>query len=638
MEIEIKKREGTDRISFKLLWLKTQFDRLRKIYTKDEVSNEELKNLLIKKYDERVDPMGRLFNPTNNQNEQMSLEQYLNYFLNSGNIITGYNVLIKNQDTAKSAAIDALTFILNVRTQYKNEMKKYPEGSAKHSHFDLLQKTEKILANAYYGIQSLPISAVYNYAIQNSITLSGQDFISCAIYLVEQFLGDNEHFRDIDDLINFISSVCHDLPSADILKTVLPISKDVLKTRLHSILEKDVDDTVIDTLLNNLHPDEITAIYYKNNLLGILSCPYYKDKLSKIAEESNYIPDAELVNNLCALGEYTHISYDRFFKISTQKDRKISLLTDTDSTFVYLNGVIRPVQKIMNNYDGKFQFNMVNLLIDVIRVSMVNVLAVMTKNIGAPEKFRPIMNIKNEYVYKRLLTTKDKKNYAGWLLSHFGKLIPGDDANTHLDIKGLAIRKTVVAKTLRPMLQDWLAKNILLPDDISLLKIYVEFNKIGKIVRDSLDDGKTEFLIPCSISKYENYKLPERLPAVRGTIVWNALNPSNSIVPPEKVMLAKLVSKKENCQEMIDLRDTYPEVFQVIHDTVFTTKPGEIDISKNGFSIIAIPSDVDIIPNYIRPLINYDTMVSANMRSAIVILEALGFTTAKQLKSNVIEL
>ena len=54
------------------------------------------------------------------------------------------------------------------------------------------------------------------------------------------------------------------------------------------------------------------------------------------------------------------------------------------------------------------------------------------------------------------------------------------------------------------------------------------------------------------------------------------------------------------------------------------TEPGELNISSNGFSVVAIPLDKDKIPEYIRPIINYELMTNINVKNANILFESLG--------------
>ena len=65
-----KKREK--KVSFKFLWMKEMFEKIRLMISPDELSNEELQKYLMKVYDERYQPMGRFMNNISKTNKKMS--------------------------------------------------------------------------------------------------------------------------------------------------------------------------------------------------------------------------------------------------------------------------------------------------------------------------------------------------------------------------------------------------------------------------------------------------------------------------------------------------------------------------------------------------------------------------------------
>ena len=107
-----KKREK--KVSFKFLWMKEMFEKIRLMISPDELSNEELQKYLMKVYDERYQPMGRFMNNISKTNKKMSLETFINWYINSDMILSGYCCLFKNHETTNIAA-NALTYILNQR-------------------------------------------------------------------------------------------------------------------------------------------------------------------------------------------------------------------------------------------------------------------------------------------------------------------------------------------------------------------------------------------------------------------------------------------------------------------------------------------------------------------------------------------
>ena len=99
--------------------MQEQFQRLRKIYTKDELTSEEIKEILFEAYDKRRLVEGRLYNNRTNDNEIMNQEQFIDLFLNRPYILSGYAALYENQENSTNIGSAALEFLLSSRKKYK---------------------------------------------------------------------------------------------------------------------------------------------------------------------------------------------------------------------------------------------------------------------------------------------------------------------------------------------------------------------------------------------------------------------------------------------------------------------------------------------------------------------------------------
>ena len=642
MQTLIKKRDDK-KISFKLCWMRDQIFRLRKIYSKDVLSDEELKKILIKEYNEKDNKIGRLYNNISHISEALTVEEFINLYLNNNYTLTSYNVLFKNQLEYDSILLTAIRNLLDIRKSYKNEMMKYPENSEEHTYYNLLQLAFKLLANSLYGIFSMSSALIFNSYVQNSITLSGRRFISTAIYLAESLFGDNERFRNTNELIEFISNTLKDKYEHDILDFLPEISADDLKYRLRNNLMNPEDyNETIDRIIDNLTAEERTKVYAKNNLKFILSSTYFQLRLRRFNDMKDYEQVEDLIPKILEFGQYNYIDYSQYERVIMQS-RKISLVTDTDSTFVNFGYVIKLINNILKINNERFNFNILNFCIDLISQGLRRYLWTATSNMGIPEDYRSIMNLKNEYVYQRLITTENKKNYAGWLMSHFGKRL--SDEENKLDIKGLAIRKTVISPNLRAKFQDWLIKDFLLPEKISVKKILEDYNDIENFVEKSLEKGNTEFLIPMNVDTFDTYAIPDRQEQVRGTIVWNALEPNNSIQPPAKVFIIKTTGITEDSPGFEYMKEHEKAKYNKLMKRVFHPNDEEpIKFADKGVSVIALPYDLDEIPDYIKPLVDADSMKFSAMRNANPLLKSVGCkcdddsATKQNYKSNIIEL
>lgn len=223
-------------------------------------------------------------------------------------------------------------------------------------------------------------------------------------------------------------------------------------------------------------------------------------------------------------------------------------------------------------------------------------------------------------------------------------------------MKGLSIRKTNVPKKLRKAFTEILRNDVLASEKINIKNILKKYDDLEAEIRNSLKSGNTEYTLPKALQLTETYKNPERIEGLRGAIIWNALEPENQVVLPDKINTVKLLSimDKED-PRLFSLKENYPEKYKAICKVVFNEgrnldsmseeeirKKGIVDISKFGFSTISFPKTVTKIPDYLIPFIDYQSMIANNMSNGYIILESLGINCETvgtvNYKSNIIEI
>lgn len=646
--------------NFKLLWFDSMISKLRKVLPPEEVSNQEIKTYLIEQYDKKYNPEGRFYSNITNDNQKMKFEDFINKYISSDYILTGYCCLFDNQVKGWPISIEALQDTLKQRKINKKAMLNYKVGTDEFKFYNNNQLNYKIQANSYYGILSLQSSLLYNPYVQNSVTLTAQDIITTSISAMESFMTNSNKFDNIDEFLDFVSNCTSNAEKYNIDEYVDgSISADKLFEYLAGRFTKSVDRSIIRIVVDRLSEHDRNIVYYKNNLLELLSNSYFIKEIIELTKEP-YILDpstdderAKFEQNkehykqfrelVCSLVFYNHILPDRYSRATTNVRDTIKVV-DTDSNFIYADNQIEYLAKLIGKSDDEeIKFNILNLIIDLCQEVEKMVYETLTTNFNIPKDFRPIINMKNEFVYKTLLITKNKKSYAGWLKSKLGKMIAGDSVDTHLDMKGISIKKTTVTKTVRDSLQNLLVENILKKENISLPEIMNEYDRITEIAENELKSGNPEYCIPKQINMFDNYDDPYKQDVVRGVTVRNLFEPDLKIIPPEKVYLLKLKVKTNfNDPDFQAWKEKYPDKFKLIYKTVFDVNEGDetFRMKKFGFDIVAIPYDTEKIPEYLLPLIDIDEMINMQLRNANIILEALGIycNSKDDTASNIIEI
>jgi hypothetical protein len=644
MNLELRKdRDYSKVISFKQLWLKEQFSRLRKIYDPSEVSNDELKELLFEEYSKRRLVNGRFYSNTNNKNEVMNQEQFIDYFLNKPLILSGYTTLYENQENSKNIGSAALKFLLDSRKFYKKKMEESEYGSDAYVYYKILQLTFKVLANSYYGILGERNSVFYNPHVQNSITMTGQDLIMTSIVSLENFLSDNIQFSDFDDLMYFVNETLAENVNDQILKYIdEPIAHSELIEYLISKTDKLEKDMKVkfEGFINKLSSEDVNRLFYKNKILKFIENSFLKNQFEQIVKDKNDESKkqfSDLIVKFC----FSNIIFEDRYKKALKNTRKSVIVSDTDSVFVNFSTYVESTLNILGLDETTENESLImNTYIDIVTNTLERTFWKLTGNMGLLDDYKNIINMKNEFVFSRIMLTRNKKSYAGTIESELGRLL----SKPVLDMKGLSIRKSSVAKKLRNQFTDILKEDILNAKDVNLSTIIKKFDDLGLQIENSLKAGETLYLLPKNIETIDGYKDPSMQEPVRGVLVWNALEPESQIVPPEKINVVKMKAFDKNDPHLQSLRISHPDKYNAIMRVVFNEgvdKPN-IDISRFGFSVVAIPKSVEKIPSYLLPMIDYQSVVNNNMTNGYILLESLGVYTEEvkttKYKSNIIEI
>jgi DNA polymerase elongation subunit (family B) len=427
MNLEIRKnRDYSKTMSFKQLWLQEQFQKLRKVYDPTEVSNDELKKLLLSEYDKRRVVTGRMYSNTTNKNEVMTQEQFIDYFLNKPLILSGYSTLYENQDNSTNIGSAALKFLLDSRKTFKKKMEESEYGSDQYIYYRILQLTFKVLANSYYGILGERNSVFYNPHVQNSITMTGQDLITTSIISLENYLADNVNFDNFDDCLTFINESLSEKIDDQILKY---LDEPVLHSELIDYLRNkttnfdDSMDYILSKTVNRLSLEDVNRLYYKNKTLKFISNTWVKNTFFDIIQKLNSVTDEndesyktikvelDKFSHIVKTFTFSNMIFEDRFKRVMKMNRKNVVVSDTDSAFINLSNYIQESFKILNvdNNDNN-ELIIMNIYIDIVTKALDDTMKKITENMGLLEEYKPIINLKNEFVYKRIMLTRNKKS------------------------------------------------------------------------------------------------------------------------------------------------------------------------------------------------------------------------------------
>lgn len=282
-----------------------------------------------------------------------------------------------------------------------------------------------------------------------------------------------------------------------------------------------------------------------------------------------------------------------------------------------------------------------NIFINITTEALKNLFWLTTGSMNVIDEAKPIINMKSEFIYKRIMLTNAKKNYAGIIIGELGKLLD----KPAIDVKGLPIlKKTSVPAVLRKQFMDIVTNDILKAEKLNLKNIMNRYDEVENNIRKDLLAGGTDYLLPKKVKLFDSYSKADAIEAVRGIIAWNALEPENQIIPPEKLNIVKLNCPDKDDPRLLELKTTHPEKYKTIMKVVFNEGVAnpKIDISRFGFDCLAIPKGVEKLPDYILPFIATEDMIKVNMTPSFILLKSLGIyvETIRSIdyKTNIIEI
>lgn len=511
---------------------------------------------------------------------------------------------------------------------------------------DTNQLVVKIFNNSLYGVLTQADSIYYNPLSGPSITLSGQDLTITAVNVFEKFIANNIFFWNVRDVMIYVNNIVEEeyKPSRISYKQIISVDNlvDYLTSKMDKVTDKDKE--YIRQMLNNIDSKHYNKIYYKNNLNKFLQdSNVMEEYFNKVLGTENFLdanePPKEMEEDLKELWNvmedhvfYYYQDYYRYYNMFESKGRKrrrrATLTIDTDSNFLAMSGNIQCIRKLndkLSDIDENFErrLSLVNVLMYINTKVITETLYLYCREVGIPHDKVPLLYMKNEFYMSRIMLTRNKKNYASIVKAQEGNLVP---EHKQFDMKGLAIKKVNTNRKVREVLSGVLENYILKDKKINVAKIIKAYKGLEHEIYGSLKAGKLEFAIPGKVNSAENYAFPFRIESFRGTVLWNKLFPDKLINTPAKVNMVKLNMTLEDVVANFEEGTHYGNVFR----QVFTDEELLIDGKINT---IAVPLDIQELPEFLRPFVNIEDQVNANIKSGIVLLESVGVQTIPVLNS-----
>ena len=184
-------------------------------------------------------------------------------------------------------------------------------------------------------------------------------------------------------------------------------------------------------------------------------------------------------------------------------------------------------------------------------------------------------------------------------------------------------------------------KYILEPEGVDPIGLYKAITLKRKEIYESILSGDIKFLPNANAKELSAYKNPESEQSVRGSLAWNIISTHNVIEFPAKVKMLKLKIFQES--DIDDMRETYPEIYDIIMDKIFndktgifvtyTEEKGKMVKKSRGLQVLAIPTN-DVIPDWCKPYIDYTSMINNIVAPFKSVMELLKFQHTEEGKTH----
>lgn len=237
-----------------------------------------------------------------------------------------------------------------------------------------------------------------------------------------------------------------------------------------------------------------------------------------------------------------------------------------------------------------------------------------------------LMNMKNEFLFLRMLLSDAKKHYASIVELQEGHKVPLDK---QLDIKGLQIDKSVVPESTKEALGNILHEDVLRPNYIDQMKIINKLAVLEKTIYDNIYNGGLKYYSPKKLKPFVTYKNPMSTQQVKASIVYNLFRDEDETyinIDENNSVLIIGVNIDAHTLESCKLKESDPEKYEIMRKIIYENPVIEVSQNKIAVKIfndnlalnsrkitsIAIPRDSQT-PKWILEFIDYASIVKDNI-------------------------
>ena len=449
-------------------WKEEMRDVIRLRYSKDQISDRKIENYLNEQIKQKINNRSvMVINNYTGKTSRLSLLSLIETIRNNGLICGGGGCLFLPHGTKRNLLIEFILYVMNGRKKAKNDRKKFPKGSEEWAEKDREQLAFKLIINSLYGCLGYPGFIMFNIFLAESITAQGRHIITSAINAIENFLGNAMYFETADEVYHVIRTISKEFRSTfpngmskEAMRmfdqamdlSTLP-NRCVERFLSHCLFryEKNLVES-LQKVFSNMNTDELIMMYFKNNFMEFTRLNFIKEKYKLLVKLLGGKPlmfcedycfsdiNEDSLTVIKDLWEFyrTFVLYDYPIFDRLQKamylDKTKSLYTDTDSVFISLDECCQfitkelfddPAESGMNELD--FKFTAANITLAIVNRMIDRAMKTLCRSLNIEPDFAKLLNMKNEFLFSRIMFTDVKKRYVSLAMLQEGQELFDED-------------------------------------------------------------------------------------------------------------------------------------------------------------------------------------------------------------------
>lgn len=629
-----------------------------------DVPKERIERMVAQIYDKRVkDTQVQIYNNYENTLAPTTLLGVVDWITTTKPLIAESGVFFYPKDQKRNVNVEIIKDeMLDARTIHKKEKFQAMEAGDEFlaAVKDLQQGNDKKAANSGYGAEGESSSFLYNTHSAMSVTASGRGQISTACQCFENLLADNVKFFHMTEFYNWIYNIIHEAPdwkfdAFDVIGIVPSreqfIDRYSTKFGHDSLMDLDQIGNVYDALTD----EQRIRVYYKANMREFLALRRPRDLYADIVctdiefIDPNKIP-SELKKPIDKLTEWVleFVGYKhgvfRYEDRTRYQKRKICIVIDTDSNFLYYGDMYRylinevlPTKLFRKKSDREnFKMRVLNVLSNFSTAAIMDRLWHYTGTANVAEENRRFINMKNEFYYTRVIVTFAKKSYVGLQKRQEAVIFK----EPKLDVKGVNFFKSTASEDTSKFIYDEVLMNQLLDPPsgkVSLRSTYKAIYEFQQKMRDEIREGSVGYLKrSIRVKTPDGYANPMRIGQYKAVYVWNKIVPDKERIDlPATITLVKVkLRNKQDAAALENWPDIYHKVINLFdtNDEIgdYTDKEtGKVKKGK-GIKAIAMPSELETVPDWLLAIIDVDALTEDNMKLFSQLYKPLGLSASKR--------